>query len=194
MLKLPPGPFEGFIFDCDGTIADTMPLHYTAWQSALGRWGAALPEDLFYRLGGTKTERVAEIVKERAGANFSVTEMVQAKEDFFVSHLGEVQPILPVVEIIRAWEGKVPMAVASGGMVGVITLILENLGLTEYFDAVVTAEDVVYGKPHPETFLRAAHLLGVTPQKCLVFEDSPTGIEAAEAAGMAWVEVTREIR
>lgn len=194
MLILPPGDFEGFIFDCDGTIADTMPLHFRAWQHALGQWGHALPEDLFYELGGTKTDRVAEIVRERAGADFSVPEIVHVKEDFFVSHLGEVQPILPVVEIIYASEGKVPMAVASGGFDRVVNLILENLGLTDYFEGVVTANDVIHGKPHPESFLRAASLLGVVPSKCLVFEDSPTGIEAARAAGMAWVEVTRHDR
>ena len=194
MLKLPPGPFGAFIFDCDGTIADTMPLHFEAWTKALGEWSRFLPEDVFYALGGTKTDRVAEIVRERANADFDVEKVVHEKEHYFMDHLGDVVPIMPVIEIIEAWRGKIPIAVASGGFRRVIEEILKRLALDSCFDVLVCAEDVVNGKPDPEPFLKAAELLGANPTKCLVFEDSPTGIAAAKAAGMAWVEVTREMR
>ncbi len=194
MLQLPAGDFEAFIFDVDGTIADTMPLHFEAWQAALGEWAPHFPEDVFYSLGGTKTDRVAEIVRERAGADFAVAEMVHAKERYFMSRLGTATPIEPVMEIIAEWRGKIPMAVASGGLRHVVTETLRGLGLLDSFQAFVAAEDVVHGKPNPEPFLKAAALLGVDPAKCLVFEDSPTGIEAARAAGMQWVEITREMR
>ncbi|MEO7931553.1 MAG: HAD family phosphatase [Chthoniobacterales bacterium] len=194
MLTLPPGPFEAFIFDVDGTIADTMPLHFDAWTHALGKWSAFFPEDVFYSLGGTKTDRVAEIVRERANADFDVTEIVLTKEKYFLHHLGEAVPIQPVIDVIEQWRGKIPMAVASGGFRRVIEEILRGVKLEGCFDAMVAAEDVVHGKPDPEPFLKAAAMLGVDPTKCLVFEDSPTGIAAALAAGMAWVEVTRETR
>lgn len=193
-ITLPPGPFEAFIFDVDGTIADTMPLHFEAWTSALGEWSSFFPEEFFYSLGGTKTDRVAEIIKERAQANFAVAEMVHEKEHYFMKRLGNAVPIQPVIDVIEQWRGKIPMAVASGGFRRVIDEILRGLGLAGCFDAMITAEDVVRGKPDPEPFLKAAALLGVDPSKCLVFEDSPTGIAAAEAAGMAWVEITRAMR
>ena len=194
MLILSDGPFEAFIFDVDGTIADTMPLHFEAWTNALGEWSLFFPEEIFYSLGGTKTDRVAEIVRERANANFVVHDIVHHKENYFMERLGKAAPIRPVMEVIEKWRGKIPMAVASGGFRRVIDEILRGLNLQDSFDAVITAEDVIHGKPDPEPFLKAAALLGVNPTKCLVFEDSPTGIAAAQAAGMAWVEITREMR
>lgn len=194
MLILPDGPFEAFIFDVDGTIADTMPLHFEAWTNALGEWSLFFPEEIFYSLGGTKTDRVAEIVRERANANFVVHDIVHHKENYFMERLGKAAPIRPVMEVIEKWRGKIPMAVASGGFRRVIDEILRGLNLQDSFDAIITAEDVIHGKPDPEPFLKAAALLGVNPTKCLVFEDSPTGIAAAQAAGMAWVEITREMR
>lgn len=194
MLILPDRPFEAFIFDVDGTIADTMPLHFEAWTNALGEWSLFFPEEIFYSLGGTKTDRVAEIVRERANANFVVHDIVHHKENYFMERLGKAAPIRPVMEVIEKWRGKIPMAVASGGFRRVIDEILRGLNLQDSFDAIIAAEDVIHGKPDPEPFLKAAALLGVNPTKCLVFEDSPTGIAAAQAAGMAWVEITREMR
>jgi len=194
MLELPPGPFEAFIFDVDGTIADTMPLHYEAWIDALGPWARFFPEEVFYSLGGTKTDRVAEIVRERANAGFDAAEIVHKKETYFLHHLGDAIPIQPVIDVIAEWRGKIPMAVASGGFRRVVEETLRGVGLDGYFEVLVAAEDVVHGKPDPEPFLKAAEMLGVNPAKCLVFEDSPTGIAAAKAAGMAWVEILRTTR
>ena len=171
-----------------------MPLHFHAWTHALGEWSAFFPEDVFYSLGGTKTDRVAEIVRERANADFDVAEVVHKKEAYFLHHLGAGIPIRPVIEVIEQWRGKIPMAVASGGFRRVIEETLRGLQLEDCFGAMVAAEDVVHGKPDPEPFLLAARLLGVDPTKCLVFEDSPTGIAAAKAAGMEWVEIHRGIR
>lgn len=171
-----------------------MPLHFEAWTFALGKWSEFFPEDIFYSLGGTKTDRVAEIVRERANADFPVEEIVHQKEAYFMQHLGEAVPIQPVLDVINEWRGKIPMAVASGGFRHVVAEILSGVGLDSDFTVRICAEDVIHGKPDPEPFLKAAAALGVTPEKCLVFEDSPTGIAAAKAAGMQWVEITRETR
>lgn len=194
-LQLPPGDFDGYIFDCDGTIADTMPLHYLAWQHALGPYAKDFPEDLFYQWGGTKTNRIVELLNELHSRDLNVNEIVHLKETWFVDHLGDAQPIKPAVEILQtlAAEKKL-IALASGGFRHVIDKILKTIKLEGIFPVIVTADDVIHGKPDPEPFLKAASLLGAAPSKCLVFEDSPTGIKAAVAAGMQWVEVTREMR
>ena len=188
-LELPDGQFEGYVFDCDGTIADTMPIHYEAWRAALEPHGVPFPEALFYELGGTKTTRIVEILAERHGVAIPVEETVARKEDTFVTQLHRVAPIEPVVELVHRFRGQAPMAVASGGIRPLVTRTLAQLELLECFDAIVTAEDVRHGKPNPEPFLLAAQRLNVPPERCLAFEDGKVGIEAARAAGMTCVVV-----
>jgi HAD superfamily hydrolase (TIGR01509 family) len=111
------------------------------------------------------------------------------KEGYFVDLIPEVLPIEPVVALVRQFHGTAPMAVASGGHREIVIKTLDALGLTEFFETVVGMEDVERGKPAPDPFLEAARRLGVEPEACLVFEDSPTGIDAAKAAGMQYVFV-----
>lgn len=184
-LEIPDGQFEGYIFDCDGTVADTMPAHYEAWCAALAPYGIPFPEALFYDLGGTKTHRIVEILAERHGVEIPVNDTVETKERIFSEKLHQIEPVEPVVELVKKYHGQAPMAVASGGIRTLVTRTLEHLGLLHYFDAIVTADDVTHGKPHPEPFLLAAARIGVRPERCLVFEDGKVGIEAARAAGMA---------
>jgi beta-phosphoglucomutase family hydrolase len=188
-IKLPDGDFAAYIFDCDGTLADTMPLHYRAWCAALKEYNAEFPEALFYELGGVPTERIVEILNERHGHSMPVRETAAFKDNLFVQLIPQTLPIEPVVELVRQFHGAKPLAVASGGTREIVTKILDALGILKMFDAIVTAEDYRRGKPAPDPFLEAARQLGVPPDQCLVFEDTPAGIAAANAAGMRWVRV-----
>ena len=188
-LELPEGDFAAFIFDCDGTLADTMPTHYRAWQAALGARVANFPEAMFYELGGVPTCRIVEILNERHGFDMPVEETVATKERLFLEYSSEIAAIEPVVTIAREWHGRKPMAVASGGHRRIVMSTLRALGIADLFDAIVTSEDYLRGKPHPDPFLEAARRLNVIPERCLVFEDTSTGLQAAKAAGMACVLV-----
>jgi len=191
---LPPGPFDAYIFDCDGTLADTMPLHYRAWCAALREYQAEFPEALFYELGGVPTERIIEILNERHGHHIPVHEAYERKEALFRELIPHITPIEPVVELVHQFHGRHPLAVASGGARDIVTRTLAGLGILDKFQAIVTAEDCQRGKPAPDPFLEAARQLGVTPSRCLVFEDTSTGIAAAQAAGMQYILVPPPVR
>lgn len=193
-IVLPEGNFEGYIFDCDGTLADTMPLHYKAWIAALKEHAEIFPEALFYQLAGVPTERIIEILNERHGLSLDPIETSRVKEEIYIATLPQILPIEPVVELVHKYHGTLPMAVASGGYREIVIRTLEVLGIGDKFDAIVGAEDYKHGKPAPDPFLEAARRLGVAPEKCLVFEDAQTGIEAAKAAGMQWVFVPQPKR
>src|SRR4051812_6620650 len=188
MLQVP-SQIRGLVFDCDGTIADTMPAHYRAWVQALGEHGVEFPEALFYEMGGIPTPRIVEILNERHGHDLPVMETAHYKEKLFEKLIPEVMPIEPVVDVIRAYDGKLPMAVATGGMRHICQKTLTALGLIDRFAAIVTADDVRNGKPAPDVYLEAARRLGVEPKLCMAFEDATPGIQAAEAAGMIVIDV-----
>ena len=193
-LELPPGEFAAYIFDCDGTLADTMPTHYRAWQTALGPHAANFSEAMFYELGGVPTSRIVEIMNERHGLALPVEATVEHKESIFLKLSPEIAAIEPVVAIAKSFAGKKPMAVASGGHRRIVLNTLRALGIADLFDAIVTSEDYQRGKPAPDPFLEAARRLGVSPERCLVFEDTATGIAAATAAGMQYVLVPAPVR
>ena len=188
-IELPPGNFEAYIFDCDGTLADTMPLHYQAWLTALKEYNCTFPEALFYELGGVPTNRIVEILNERHGCSMPVRETAIHKDELFIQMIPQTLPIEPVVELVHQFDGVKPLAVASGGTRDIVTRTLEALGILCKFQAVVTVEDYRHGKPAPDPFLEAARQLEVIPQNCLVFEDTSAGIAAAKAANMQWVLV-----
>ncbi len=190
-LDIPAGDFAGYIFDCDGTLVDTMPLHYRAWDEALRRVGLREPlsEDLFYSLGGVPTLRVASLLGRHYGLALDPERVFHEKESLFLEMQDEMEVIGPVVDFARQWHGKAPLSVASGGPRPVVRHTLELMGLASLFPVLVTPEDVAHGKPAPDMFLLAARRMGVAPERCLVFEDAEPGIQAAEAAGMRWVHV-----
>jgi HAD superfamily hydrolase (TIGR01509 family) len=189
-LEIPAREFGGYIFDCDGTLADNMPLHYRAWSLAMADFGGQYPEELFYEWGGRPTANIVAALNERFGLSMDVESVVHRKEEYYFQLIPEVAPMEEVVGFARSLRGKSPLAVASGGHRALVVATLRALGIEDWFDAVVCAEDYDQGKPHPDPFLLAAKLLGVPPEDCVVFEDSPTGIEAAKSAGMEWVFVT----
>lgn len=188
-LEIPTHPFEGYIFDCDGTIADTMPIHYRAWCRAMEEFGGQFPEDLFYQLGGMPTAEIVRVLNEKFGLTLEVDAVVHRKERWYLENVHEVLPVMPVLEIARGMHGVKPLAIASGGHREMVEATLKAIDIIDMFDAIVCAEDYERGKPFPDPFLEAARRIGVPPQDCLVFEDSPTGIEAAKAAGMHYVFV-----
>jgi len=193
-LTLPEGEFSGLIFDCDGTLADTMPAHYKAWRAALAEYRAELPEALFYELGGVPTERIVEMLNHKYGHAMPPAEVALRKEHYFLEFSQETLPIQSVVAIAHEYAGKVPMAVASGGRRRLVTKTLDASCITSLFQAIVCAEDYKHGKPSPDPFLKAAELIGVAPENCIVFEDTELGVAAAKAAGMRWVLVPVPVR
>jgi beta-phosphoglucomutase family hydrolase len=190
-LDIPAGEFAGYIFDCDGTLVDTMPLHFRAWEQALQRAGLKenLSEEFFYSLGGMPTRKVARVFADHYGLKIDVDKVFHEKEALFLDMQAEMKVIEPVVKFARSLHGRAPMSVASGGPKPVVKKTLELMGLDGLFPVVVTPEDVAHGKPAPDMFLLAAKLMGVPPERCLVFEDAGPGFEAAKAAGMKYVVV-----
>ena len=184
-----PASTRGLIFDCDGTLADTMPLHYQAWDETLGALGVGFPEKLFYELAGVPTVRIVEILNEQHGCGMDPVEVGDRKELRFRELQEAAQPIEPVVALAREYAGRLPMAVATGGGYDVCIRTLRALGIAELFQTIVTADDVANGKPAPDIFLEAARRLGVEPSTCLVFEDADLGLQAAAAAGMPAIDV-----
>ena len=183
---------KAIAFDLDGTLVDTMPLHYAAWESALQKAGlqGRLDEELFYELGGVPSRKVASLLGKRHGLNLDPVAVYRDKEEAFMGSLQKLDLILPVVEFARKVSAAgYPVSIASGGTHDVVTSTLQKTGLAPLFPVVVTADDVEHGKPAPDMFLLAAKRMGVEPTKCLVFEDGQPGMKAAEAAGMKWVFV-----
>jgi len=180
---------HAIIFDCDGTLADTMPSHYEAWIEVLARYELEMSEDRFYALGGWPTRKVAELLAREAGRTVDIDQLADEKESLFEKYVHLVQPIGPVLSVVETHRGKLPMAVATGAVLPVCRRILEQIGLHESFDTIVSADDVERHKPAPDVFLEAARRLGVAPELCRVYEDTDPGIEAARRAGMEPVDV-----
>jgi HAD superfamily hydrolase (TIGR01509 family) len=190
-LRIPPSDFEAYLFDCDGTLVDSMPLHFRAWSQAVEEQGGRFPEDLFYAWAGIPLERNVSLLNETLGFSLPVAETARRKEELYYQFLPEVEPIPSVIEHVRKMAGRIPFAVVSGSPHASVARTLSLVGLAPLFPVIVGAEDYRQGKPHPEPFLRAAELVGVQPSRCLVFEDGEAGIESAKAAGMQWVRVPR---
>jgi HAD superfamily hydrolase (TIGR01509 family) len=188
-LKLPPGSFSAYLFDCDGTITDSMPLHYIAWQKALGQWNCTFDEDLFYALGGMPTDQIVRLLNERQGLRMPVEAVTQEKEKRFFELLPQLKVVPEVLEHIEAQHGRIPFAVVSGGSREAVTASLSLVNLLDRFNTLVCSEDYAKPKPDPEAYLVAAARLEVPPEACLVFEDTDMGIRAATAAGMSSVKV-----
>jgi HAD superfamily hydrolase (TIGR01509 family) len=188
-LKLPEGLFNAYLFDCDGTIADSMPLHYRAWKQALGEWNCQFEEKVFYDWGGMPVAEIISTLNERHGLRMPVETVARRKEELYFDLLPQLQAVPEVLQHIEAEHKKIPFAVVSGSTRESVTASLLALNLLERFDAMVCAGDYTKSKPDPEAFLLAAAKLGVAPELCLVFEDTEMGVQAAKSAGMASVKV-----
>jgi beta-phosphoglucomutase-like phosphatase (HAD superfamily) len=180
---------QAIIFDCDGTLADTMPLHWRAWQVIARRHGFTLPEERFYSLGGVPARDVLKMLTAEQGLPLDPLAVAHEKEEEYLPLIDQVEPINTIVGIAREHYGKIPLAVASGGTRKIIEQVLEHLEIRDLFQAVVTSEDVVNQKPAPDIFLEAARRLGVPPQFCRGYEDTNLGMQAIRSAGMEAVDV-----
>ena len=188
-LELPAGSFGAYLFDCDGTIVDSMPLHYVAWKTALAEWNCTFDEQLFYAWGGTPVAEIISSLNERQGLKMPVEAVATRKENIYLGLLPQLKAVPEVVEHIDAQHGRIPFAVVSGSTRESVTASLAALKLLDKFDTLVCAGDYKKSKPNPEAFLLAAAKLGIVPESCLVFEDTDMGIQAAQAAGMASVKI-----
>ena len=188
-LALPEGPFNAYLFDCDGTIADSMPLHYLAWRQALSEQGCNFPENLFYEWGGMPVLEIISTLNRQQALNMDVESVAHRKENLYYQYLPHLTAVPEVLEVIESTHGTLPFAVVSGSTRKSVTASLETLSLLDKFDTLVCAGDYTRSKPDPEGFLLAAERLGVPPASCLVFEDTAMGIQAAAAAGMASVKI-----
>ena len=181
--------YTAILFDCDGTLADTMPAHYRAWLHVTKHHGILFDEDRFYALGGRPTRDILATLANEASIEIDLDHASEMKETAFLEQVKYVKAIDPVIAALRRAHGHVPVAVVTGGYRDVCEKILLQIGIREFFDCIVASEDTKRHKPHPDPFLEAARRLGVAPEGCLVWEDSDLGIEAARQAGMSWIDV-----
>jgi len=182
---------KGLIFDCDGTLADTMPLHWHAWQIITQRYGLHFPEDRFYAFGGVPARDILKLLAQEQGRSLDHIAIAHEKEETYLESLARIEPIHAVVEIARANYGKIPMAVASGGTQKIIEMVLDHLKIRNLFNAVVTSEMVKNQKPAPDIFLEAARRIGVQPGFCRAYEDTDIGLQAIRTAGMEGVDARK---
>lgn len=180
---------KGIIFDCDGTLADSMPLHWRAWQAVAARYKLHFPQDRFYALGGVPSRDILRMLGQEQGVLLDHIAVSKEKEAAYLPLIAQVEPVNAVVGVARENYGKIPMAVASGGTRSVIEQVIDHLGIRSLFNAIVTSEDVAHQKPAPDIFLEAARRIGVPPQCCRAYEDTDLGLQAIRAAGMEAVDV-----
>lgn len=190
-FSFPNNGFDAVIFDCDGTLVDSMPAHFEAWCEALTIHGAGgiFKEDVFFAMGGRPTLDIVVELNDEYSLRLDPISVALAKREAFLKRLATVTLIDEVAAFAKSLRGKFPMAIATGGSRMVIEKTLKVVGVSDWFDEVVTAEDVAEGKPAPDIFLRAAKLIGVQPSRCLVLEDAPAGILSAQRAGMQVIAI-----
>ena len=188
MLRVP-DRIRGLIFDCDGTLVDSLPLHYAAWEEAFAELGLACPLDFLLRHNGKPTDRIVALYNAEFGGAVAVEQFTEDKERRTYARLDQTPPMEPVAALARRYHGYLPMAVVSGSNRANVERALRAAGLWALFPVVLTADDGLPPKPAPDLFLEAARRLGVEPCDCQVFEDADSGLEAARCAGMLATDV-----
>lgn len=176
---------DALIFDMDGTLVDNMGFHRQAWLEWAPREGLELsPGELLAQTHGTIEEIVARLFPDKSEEE--QRQLGERKEALYRELYGPHLELLPGLDELLLWtkENRLPVALATAGNTRNIDFTIDGLGIRSFFSAFVGGDDVTHGKPHPEVFLIAAQRLGVAPEECLVFEDSPAGVEAARRAGM----------
>jgi HAD superfamily hydrolase (TIGR01509 family) len=190
-LDIPSNGYDAVIFDCDGTLVDSMPAHFDAWCEALALHGAGgvFKEDVFHAMGGRPTRDIVVELNDEYGLRLDPEAVAFAKREAFLKRIESVTLIDEIAAFAESLRGKMPLAVASGGSRMVVEKTLRVVGISDWFDEVVTADDVTEGKPAPDIFLHASRLLGVVPARCLALDDAPAGILSAQRAGMQVIAV-----
>lgn len=190
-LSIPEGDFEGYIFDHDGTLSLSMHVHFDGWLHAYAKNGGdfELTREFAQSFAGVGMHDTVRKMNEIFKVEMDPEQTVRDQEEYYLTHLHNVVPYTPVVEFARRISKSHPVAVASGGVRDTVIKTMDAISILDIFPIIITQEDVTRSKPAPDMFLLAAERMGVTPDKCLVFEDSRLGIQAAEAAGMASVFV-----
>jgi HAD superfamily hydrolase (TIGR01509 family) len=188
--QLSAGDYDAFLYDCDGTLADTMPWHKKAYVTVAADAGVHIDGNIIDELAGLPVINVIQEINKRYQSNFDPVAFADEKEAlFFDQYIDAIQPIDFVAAHMRAHHGSIKMAVVSGGVRSSVQKTLQVVGLDTLTNVLVCAGETERGKPYPDPFLKAAELLGVAPQRCLVFEDGASGVQAAIAAGMQWIRV-----
>jgi HAD superfamily hydrolase (TIGR01509 family) len=192
LTSLSQGPYKAFLYDCDGTLADNMHSHKAAFVKVADNYNIELDDTIIDELAGWPTPRIAEEISRRYETEFDPHEFAEQKSTLYKEEfVASTQPISFVVEHLKRAHGNVKIAVVSGGSRGTVSKTLRVIGVDKYLDALVCAGETERGKPFADPFLRAAELLGVNPEECIVFEDGDPGVQAAESAGMKWIRVDK---
>ncbi|MFY0626931.1 MAG: HAD-IA family hydrolase [Reichenbachiella sp.] len=187
-----PTDVKGLIFDLDGTIINSMPLHHDAYNHCLEPWKIHYPKELFLSRGGIPTKDTLLLIAEENNIeDFDIELALNLKRKFVDSNLDRITLIEPVFDVVEKYYGLLPMAVGTGSNRGTVTEMFKMFGLEKFFEHTVSATDVSNFKPHPETFLKCAELIGIQPIDCVVFEDGVPGMQAAKSAGMQVIDVTK---
>ncbi|MEU4533516.1 HAD family phosphatase [Streptosporangium sp. NPDC023825] len=190
----PSTPYAALVFDCDGTLVDTAAANESAWRTALAGWQVDLDPAWYQARTGLSADRLLAELETETGAELDYQAVRAAALDAYQWLIPTVTPHQTVSAVAQAHRGRVPMAVASGGARQAVEETLRVTGLRPLFDAVVTRDDVRYGKPAPDVYLLAARRLGVAPHACVAYEDTDEGVASALAAGMTVIDVRPSLR
>ena len=182
-IHIPPN-IRGLIFDCDGTLVDSMPLHMEAWKAAFMKYDVYYNEDFLFSLKGMKETEIIDLYNKKFNTILNPQQMVNAKHKFFIENISSVKRIEQIVQIAEHYYEKLPLAVVSGSVSKIVTLELKAIGIINLFKVILTADDPYKPKPSPDIFLATASILNLNPKSCLVYEDGDAGLEAASRAGM----------
>jgi beta-phosphoglucomutase family hydrolase len=180
---------KALIFDVDGTLADSMPVHMETWELLGNKYGFQYTQEELESYAGRSGQEIVEIINDKNGLQLDPDKVAHEKEEAFLENLDRVKPIAPVVKVLEDYYGVLPMAAGTGGFRSVATKILKSVGVWDKIDTLVGSDDVIHHKPAPDTFLKCAEELGVEPKDCLVFEDADLGFRAARNAGMHLIDV-----
>lgn len=185
---------KALIFDIDGTVIDTMPIHFKSWQTVAQNYGFEYPEQLFLKYAGMSTGSIVARLNTEQRLALDPEEIIKTKNATYLKLAVQIKPIRPVLRIVTEHHGKLPMALGTGECRSVATVNIQAAGLEKYFQIMVTADEVTHPKPDPETFIKCAELMRVDPKDCQVFEDGDLGLEAARRAGMVATDVRPFLR